>query len=158
MKARWSSGRPSTHRTRGGWESGVPGEPGAGAEFSFPVRLQKATGSSLSPVIARTNLEGLRVLVVDDNVTNREILEKALNAWGMRSRSACGGEEALFLLSAGRDQGTPFDIAILDYNMPDIDGLKMAGMIKQTPSLSGTRLILLSSIGIRGDARKGGET
>ena len=141
-----------------GGEIGVTSEPGAGSEFFFTVRLQKAAGSSLSPVIARTNLEGLRVLVVDDNGTNREILEKQLNVWGMRTRSACGGKEALSLLSAVVDQGTPFDIAILDYNMPDLDGLKLAWMIKQTPSLSGTRLILLSSIGIRGDGRKARET
>src|SRR3972149_7259636 len=76
----------------------------------------------------------------------------------MRTRSGGGGKEAPSLLSAVVDQGTPFDIAILDYNMPDLDGLKLAWMIKQTPSLSGTRLILLSSIGTRGDGRKARET
>jgi signal transduction histidine kinase/CheY-like chemotaxis protein len=141
-----------------GGEIGVTSEPGVGSEFFFTARLQKASGSSLSPRIARTNLKGLRVLVVDDNETNREILEKQLNVWGIRSRSACGGDEALSLLGAGVDQGAPFDIAILDYNMPDIDGLMLAGVIKQDPSLSGTRLILLSSIGIRGDGRKARET
>jgi two-component system sensor histidine kinase/response regulator len=141
-----------------GGEIGVTSEPGVGSEFFFTVRLQKATGSSLSPMIARANLKGLRVLVVDDNATNREILEKQLDVWGMGARSACGGDEALSLLAAGVDQGAPFDIAILDYNMPDIDGLKLAGMIKQDPALSGTRLILLSSIGIRGDGRKARET
>ena len=141
-----------------GGEIDVTSEPGVGSEFFFTVRLQKATGSSLSPMIARTNLKGLRVLVVDDNATNREILEKQLDVWGMGARSACGGDEALSLLAAGVDQGAPFDIAILDYNMPDIDGLKLAGAIKQDPSLSGTRLILLSSIGIRGDGRKARET
>jgi signal transduction histidine kinase/CheY-like chemotaxis protein len=137
-----------------GGEIGVTSEPGVGSEFFFTARLQKAAGSSLSPIIARTNLKGLRVLVVDDNETNREILEKQLNIWGIRSRGACGGYEALSLLGAGVDQGAPFDIVILDYNMPEIDGLKVAEMIKKDPSLSGTRLILLSSIGIRGDGRK----
>ena len=141
-----------------GGEIDVTSEPGVGSEFFFTVRLQKATGSSLSPMIARTNLKGLRVLVVDDNATNREILEKQLDVWGMGARSAGGGDEALSLLAAGVDQGAPFDIAILDYNMPDIDGLKLAGVIKQDPALSGTRLILLSSIGIRGDGRKARET
>ena len=141
-----------------GGEIGLTSEPGVGSEFFFTARLQKAAGLSLSPKIARTNLKGLRVLVVDDNATNREILETQLNVWGMRARGACGGEEALSLLGAGVDQGAPFDIAILDYNMPDIDGLKLAGAIKQDPSLSGTRLILLSSIGIRGDGRKARET
>lgn len=141
-----------------GGEIGVTSEPGVGSEFSFTVRLRKAAEASLSPVIARTNLKGLRILVVDDNETNREILENQLEVWGMQSRGACGGDEALSLLGGGVDQGAPFDIAILDYNMPDIDGLTLAGMIKQDPSLSGTRLILLSSIGIRGDGRKARET
>ena len=141
-----------------GGKIGLTSEPGVGSEFFFTARLQKAAGSSLSPMIARTNLEGLRVLVVDDNATNREILEELLDAWGMRSGGACGGDEALSLLGTGVDQGAPFDIAILDYNMPDIDGLQLAGMIKQDASLTNTRLILLSSIGIRGDGRKARET
>jgi two-component system sensor histidine kinase/response regulator len=136
----------------------VRSEPGAGSEFLFTVRLKKAGGESVSPVVARKNLKGVKALVVDDNGTNREILERQLSSWGMQSRSAGGGEEALSLLGAAMAQGAPFDIAILDYNMPGIDGLRLAGMIKQDPSLSGTRLILLSSIGIRGDGRKARET
>ena len=141
-----------------GGEIGVTSEPGVGSEFLFTVRLKKAAGSSLSPVVARMNLQGLRVLVVDDNETNREIFQKQLDVWGMQSRGACGGEEALSCLGGAVAQGAPFDIALLDYNMPDIDGMTLAGMIKQDPSLSGTRLILLSSIGIRGDGRKARET
>jgi signal transduction histidine kinase/DNA-binding response OmpR family regulator/HPt (histidine-containing phosphotransfer) domain-containing protein len=137
---------------------GVKSEPGVGSEFFFFARFRKAAESSLSPIVPRMNLKGLRVLVVDDNETNREILEGQLNVWGMRARAACGGHEALSLLGAGLEEGAPFDIAILDYNMPEIDGLELAGMIKQNPSLSNTRLILLSSIGIRGDGRKARET
>jgi CheY-like chemotaxis protein len=76
----------------------------------------------------------------------------------MQSRGAGGGEEALSLLRAAASESAPFDLAILDYNMPDIDGLQLAGMIRSTPSLSGVRLILLTSVGIRGDGRKARET
>ncbi len=137
---------------------GVRSEPGVGSEFLFTVRLKKAAEASLSPVVARKNLTGMKVLVVDDNGTNREILEKQLSSWGIKSRSAEGGKEALSILVSEMSQGDPFDIAILDYNMPSINGLSLAGMIKQDPRLSETRLILISSIGIRGDGRKARET
>jgi two-component system sensor histidine kinase/response regulator len=136
----------------------VESEPGKGSDFIFTVRLHTIEESDLRPSIARPDLKGLRVLVVDDNRTNREILEKQLNAWGMQSRGAGGGDETLSLLRAGASESAPFDLAILDYNMPDIDGLQLAGMIKSDPSLSGVRLILLTSVGIRGDGRKARET
>ncbi|MDD5761541.1 MAG: response regulator [bacterium] len=133
-------------------------EPGRGSDFIFTVRLRNAMESDLAPSCSRPDLEGLKVLVVDDNRTNREILEKQLYVWGMRSRGAGGGDEALLLLRAAGSEGTPFDLAILDYHMPDIDGLQLAGLIKADPSLSGVRLVMLSSVGIRGDGRKARET
>jgi signal transduction histidine kinase/DNA-binding response OmpR family regulator len=135
----------------------VESEPGKGSDFIFTVRLHTIEESDLRPSIAYPGLKGLKVLVVDDNRTNREILEKQLHTWGMHSRGAGGGDEALSLLRAGASESAPFDLAILDYNMPDIDGLQLAGMITSDPSLSGVRLILLTSVGIRGDARKARE-
>jgi len=136
----------------------VESEPGRGSDFIFTVRLRKVGDADLMPSISRPDLKGLKVIVVDDNRTNREILEKQLYVWGMRSRGAGGGEEALSLLRAAGSEGVPFDLAILDYHMPDIDGLQLAGMIKADSSLSGVRLIMLSSVGIRGDGRKARET
>ncbi|MFA6147729.1 MAG: response regulator [bacterium] len=135
----------------------VESEPGKGSEFVFTVRLRKAMESELMPSSFRPDLKGLKVLVVDDNRTNREILEKQLYVWGMRCRGAGGGTEALSLLRAAGSEGAPFDLAILDYHMADIDGLQLAGMIKADPSLSGIRLVMLSSVGIRGDGRKARE-
>jgi signal transduction histidine kinase/DNA-binding response OmpR family regulator len=135
----------------------VESEPGRGSDFMFTVRLRETAESDLAPSAPRPDLKGLKVLVVDDNRTNREILEKQLYAWGMRSRGAGGGEEALSLLHAAGSEGAPFSLAILDYHMPDIDGLQLAGLIKADPSLSGIRLIMLSSVGIRGDGRKARE-
>ena len=136
----------------------VESEPGRGADFMFTVRLRKTGESDLMPSSSRPDLKGLKVLVVDDNRTNREILEKQLYVWGMRSRGAGGADEALSLLRAAGSEGAPFNLAMLDYHMPDIDGLQLAGLIKADPSLSGVRLIMLSSVGIRGDGRKARET
>jgi signal transduction histidine kinase/CheY-like chemotaxis protein len=133
-------------------------EPGKGSDFIFTVRLRKAGELDLMPSTSRPDLKELKVLVVDDNRTNREILEKQLYVWGMRSRGAGGGEEALSLLRAAGSEGAPFVLAIIDYHMPDIDGMQLAGMIKADRSLSGIRLIMLSSVGIRGDGRKARET
>ncbi|MDO8739242.1 response regulator, partial [Candidatus Deferrimicrobium sp.] len=135
----------------------VESAPGKGSDFIFTIRFHTTDVSVPRPSIPRPSLEGLKVLVVDDNRTNREILAKQLYAWGMQSRGVVGGEEALSLLRAAASEGASFDLAILDYNMPDIDGLQLAGMIKSTPALSGVRLILLSSVGIRGDGRKARE-
>jgi len=136
----------------------VESDAGSGSDFIFTVRLRKAMESDLMPSSSRLNLKGLKALVVDDNRTNREILEKQLYIWGIRCRGAGGGDEALTLLRSADSEGAPFDLAILDYHMPDIDGLQLAGLIKADPSLSGVRLIMLSSVGIRGDGRKARET
>ena len=135
----------------------VASEPGLGSEFAFTVPFRKGSESVHLPPVPRSDLRGVRVLVVDDNATNREIVEKQLYAWGVQCRGAGGGEEGLSVLREASSEGSPFDLAILDFNMPDIDGLSLAGMIKSEPSLAGIRLILISSVGIRGDGRKARE-
>lgn len=137
-----------------GGEIRVESELGAGSEFVFTVPFRRAAESLRAVAPTRADLRGMKVLVVDDNATNREILEKQLYSWGMKCRGASGGEDGLAILLASTSHGTPFDLAILDYNMPDIDGLRLAGMIRSEPSLNGVRLIMISSVGIRGDGRK----
>jgi two-component system sensor histidine kinase/response regulator len=141
-----------------GGEIQVSSEPGVGSEFAFAVPFRKGAESVHPPPAPRSDLRGLRVLVVDDNATNREILEKQLYAWGVQCRGAGGGEEGLSVLRESASKGGLFDLAILDYDMPDIDGLRLAGMIKSDPFLAGIRLIMISSVGIRGDGRKARET
>ncbi|GAB4243154.1 MAG: hypothetical protein OHK0028_21690 [Deltaproteobacteria bacterium] len=136
----------------------VESEPGRGSDFVFTVRLRESPEAAFAPASPRADVKGVKVLVVDDNRTNREILEKELYGWGMITRGADGGEEALSILRAAASAGAPFHLAILDYHMPGIDGLQLAGMIKADPSLSGIRLIMLSSVGIRGDGRKARES
>ena len=140
-----------------GGEIQVASELGVGSEFAFTVPFRKGSESVHLPPVPRSDLLGVRVLVVDDNAMNREIIEKQLFAWGVKCRGAGGGEEGLSVLREAASKGTPFDLAILDFSMPDIDGLRLAGMIKSDPSLAGIRLILISSVGIRGDGRKARE-
>jgi CheY-like chemotaxis protein len=95
------------------------------------------------------------VLVVDDSATNRTILAHQLASWGMQPVLAGGGIEALTLLRAADARGEAFDVAILDFNMPEMDGLTLAATISADPNLRRTRLVMLTSSGKRGDAELG---
>jgi CheY-like chemotaxis protein len=97
------------------------------------------------------DLAGLDVLVVDDNATNRRILEDILTAWGMRPIMVDGGLAALEALEGALAAGKPFPMAIIDFQMPDIDGFGLAERIKAHPELSTTMIMMLSSVGNQGD-------
>ena len=126
-----------------GGEIGAYSTPGKGSAFWFTVQL--AT-TAISPRERRfSDLSGLRVLVVDDNTTNREILERYLVAWGMKPQCADSAADALRLLHAGT--GCP-DLAILDFQMPGMDGIELARAIRSDPALDAMRLLLLSSVGM----------
>src|SRR5260370_28813518 len=96
------------------------------------------------------DLRGLRVLAVDDNAVNRAILHEHIVGWHMRNGSAESGPCALDMLRAAAARGEPYDVAIVDMQMPDMDGLALARAIKADRSIAGTRLILLTSIGQTG--------
>ena len=89
----------------------------------------------------------MRVLVVDDNHTNRQILRKQIEAWKMQAASASSGDEALQRLRAAIGEGQAYDVALLDVQMPDMDGFTLAAAIKADAALADTRLIVLTSIG-----------
>ncbi len=89
---------------------------------------------------------------MDDNATNRQIVHQQIVSWGMRNGMAEDGQSALELLRHAAGNGEPYDVAILDMQMPGMDGLMLARAIKEDPSLDSTRLILLTSLGMRGDA------
>ncbi len=95
----------------------------------------------------RDGWSDLRVLVVDDNATSRQILRHQIFAWKLQKGSAASGHEALRVLRAAAAEGHPYDVALLDVEMPEMDGLTLAHAIKSEPSISGTRLIAMTPLG-----------
>jgi two-component system sensor histidine kinase/response regulator len=92
-------------------------------------------------------ISGLRVLVVDDNKTNRQILRHQLLSWNMQPDSAAHGEQALSMMRDAAGTGKPYTLALLDFQMPEMDGLELAHAIKSDPMISATRSVILTSHG-----------
>jgi len=135
-----------------GGQIGVKSVKGQGSTFWFTARFEKQTVvvESEQPQV---NMENLRVLIVDDNSTNRQILKHQLGSWGMTHEEADCGERALELLRAAAKRDEPFDLAVLDMMMPEIDGFELARRIKADPAIAGVRLVMLTSYGERGDGK-----
>ena len=125
----------------------VESEPGRGSTFAFTARFRRRTrvaGGGLASV-SPSPLRGLPVLIVDDNATNRRILEEWLRGYEMEPAAAGDGVTAMDALWHGVAQGRPYPLVLLDGRMPDIDGLALAAKIRQRKELSATRIILLTS-------------
>ncbi|MHB8645980.1 MAG: response regulator [Thermomicrobiales bacterium] len=138
---------------------GVESESGKGSTFHFTARFARQSAASAGADRPHADLRGKRVLIVDDNATNRRLLHEQIVAWGMRNGSAADGPEALALLRAVATGGEAYDLAILDMQMPGMDGLALARAIKADPALAAVRLLMLTSIGRSGineEAREAG--
>jgi signal transduction histidine kinase/CheY-like chemotaxis protein/HPt (histidine-containing phosphotransfer) domain-containing protein len=124
----------------------VASEVGRGSAFTFVLPFAPAAGE-LAQLPSQVELRGLKILVVDDTATNRRILEAYLGSWGMRVTSCPDGKEALDALHRAADRGEPFDVAVLDFNMPHMDGVELARRISTAPALRSLRMVMLTSSG-----------
>jgi two-component system sensor histidine kinase/response regulator len=109
------------------------------ARFGIQVGVKPATGSS------GVSLAGLRPLIVDDNETNRLILKQMLASWGAAATETVGGPEALAELARAKAAGTPYNLVLLDYHMPGMDGFQVAERISRSPDIAGSTIVMLSS-------------
>jgi CheY-like chemotaxis protein len=131
----------------------VESEIGKGSTFYIDVPLGRqavATNQKYEAV----KLADMHVLVVDDNVTNREIAVELLKRWKMRPIAVTGGQAALAELERARREGDGYQLLLLDLCMPDFDGFAVAEYLHTHPDLSAARIILLTSSGQRGDATR----
>jgi PAS domain S-box-containing protein len=124
---------------------GVESTPGQGSTFWFTVRVAKSAAPPHLLTPATHALQGIRVLGVDDNATNRTLLEGHLKAWGMQIDCVADGAQALARLRAAHHDGRPYALVILDMQMPHMNGLELAHTIKTDADLAPLRLVLLSS-------------
>jgi signal transduction histidine kinase/DNA-binding response OmpR family regulator len=127
----------------------VDSEPGRGSSFRFTIVARPAPErppESTEVLVGR--LLGRRVLLVDDGVANRKVLELTTRSWGLAPHAVATGREALKLLN----DGVPFDVAVIDAGLPDMDGLALAGEIRATRPASSLPIVMLASLGHRPDA------
>ena len=135
-----------------GGEIGVDSTPGAGSTFWFTANFEKQPAPPPPAARRKADLQNLHVLIVDDNATNRLIVHHQVTSWGMADGEAAGGAEALALLRREAALGHPYDLVILDMQMPEMDGVMLARAIKADPAIAPTRLVMLTSLGHRGDS------
>ena len=129
---------------------------GPGAEFTFTVKAKKTQKETEESVILSPSqdiLSGISVLVVDDNATNRCILKTRLSLWGMRVSDVADGPCALQSLYKALEESDPIQLAIIDMQMPGMDGKMLGRVIKSDERLASTKLIMLTSVGMQGDSR-----
>jgi signal transduction histidine kinase/CheY-like chemotaxis protein/HPt (histidine-containing phosphotransfer) domain-containing protein len=137
-----------------GGEMGCETEIGRGSEFWFVVPLEEPSHGVESPSDDEELLRAARVLVVDDNATNRDILVHRLSAWGMRLDAAADGPSALERLREAGRSGTRYEVAILDRIMPGMSGLELASRLRSEDGIAPLPVVMLTSVGVSMDAEE----
>lgn len=135
-----------------GGRIGVTSVPGQGSTFWFTVSFEPCETLHSEDVPDTKVLFGKRVLIVDDNATNIWILERILERWGCETETSLEATLALEKLRAAVASDSPFDLALIDKKMPGVDGMDLGARIREDHSLDTTRLVMLTSVGQRGDA------
>lgn len=133
-------------------EIGVDSQIGVGSTFWFTVCLSCADAERELP--SKESLHDERIIAVDDNTSNRILLKEIFEQWGVPHTIAADAKEALGLMQDAADDGQPYTIGLLDMQMPIMDGEMLGQCIKANPKLSATKLVLLTSQGRRGDAKR----
>ena len=135
-----------------GGEITVTSEVGRGSEFSFTLAFAADVPASRAAGLA--TLGGRRMLIVDDNQTNRRILREMLGGEGIKVEEATTAGEGLAAMRHAATKRAPYDLAILDVQMPDMDGFQLATAVRADRGLARTRLLMLTSAGQRGDGER----
>ncbi len=136
-----------------GGSIGMKSEPGLGSTFWFTTKAElQPRGSAEERELLETKLRGQRILVVDDNATNRQVASAYLRAWGFRCDLARLPSQGLTMMHDARVRGDPYQLAVLDYQMPEMDGLELGRLIRTDPRFADVQLVLLTSVGTRGDS------
>jgi PAS domain S-box-containing protein len=136
-----------------GGQVAVESTVGQGSVFSFTANLGLSEQLA-APAAPKAIISGQRVLIVDDNDINRRVLSLQVQRCGLKSSDVPSAHEALNLIAKADAAGEPFDIALIDQNMPGFDGAKLGGILSTDSRHQSMRLVLLSSMGRRGDARR----
>ena len=130
-------------------------EVGRGSQFHFTARLQMSSKAAESEImVPLETLNGLRILVVDDNKTNRQILQGLLTRWGALTTCCESAEQALAELDSGYSAGQPYQLVVTDMHMPGIDGYGLVEAIRHSPAISPVTVIMLTSAGHPGDVER----
>ncbi|MBC7818926.1 MAG: response regulator, partial [Planctomycetaceae bacterium] len=133
-------------------------QPGGGSQFHFTARFDVQSEVVVKrPLLPRPNLDGLRVLVIDDNTTNRRILQAMLTHWRMMPAAAEGGQAGLEALRAAAQAEAPFQLILLDVMMPDMDGFAVLEQIRREPEIDRPAILMLSSADRPGDIARARE-
>ncbi len=135
-------------------EISVRSEPGKGSDFSFTAKLGIASPTAVPENGEMVQLNGKRALVVDDNATNRRILDDILTGWGLEVVTVDGARHGIGALDEYRKLGCPFDLMITDGQMPETDGFQLAEEVKQSAHYTSLVIIMLTSSGQRGDVQR----
>ncbi|MCP3875325.1 MAG: response regulator, partial [Desulfobacteraceae bacterium] len=137
-----------------GGEIGIRSKEGEGSQFGFTVVFEKQSDAKEKEFILPGKIKGRRFLIVDENKTNRYVLKEQLKVWGCKYDAAPDSDQALIKLKKALFEKDRFDVVLIDMQMPKMDGENLGKRIKQNPDLNDTILVMMTSMGAKGDTKR----